>query len=460
MLANQLDVARTILLAAPDLVRAEPQLRYRLAQIDFRAGRLREVETALQGLLDDNTSAKDTLLRARALTGLGTVHLNLGRFADAERDFDAAIEALGNWQRPLERGQALGGRGAARAAQYRYAEAADDLGRARIELEQAGDALGYARLDMVAGELELQRGRPGAARPMLERAIAVFERFDAVNERLHSLAMLVESERLQLDYAAALIASDRALELRQRVSDPQLRTQLVVSRADLLLDLGRQTETSALLAELDRAQAPLDPQSLADIARVRATLALATGDAASAVKNADVALAQLTDPHAATARAWMARLREKARVTLGQKPEARRELEATLASETAAAREETGYRLAAAELAAAEGRDADAEREFSAALARADSDGIPTHVVTVVAADAGWLLAQGRSAAAQAVVGRVAAWADRDFRCSLLQLELFHQLGQATPWANALGRTEKLAGEREIPAELRRVPAA
>ena len=53
-----------------------------------------------------------------------------------------------------------------------------------------------------------------------------------------------------------------------------------------------------------------------------------------------------------------------------------------------------------------------------------------------------------------------AAWADRDFRCSLLQLELFHQLGQATPWANALGRTEKLAGEREIPAELRQPPAA
>src|SRR6185437_11603413 len=127
---------------------------------------------------------------------------------------------------------------------------------------------------------ELQRSRPQAARPHLERAISVFERFDAVNERLHSLAMLVESERLQLDYAAALATSDRALELRARVRDPQLATQLVVSRAALLLDLGRYAETGALLASLDRTKAPLDPQSLADIDRVRAELALATGEAA------------------------------------------------------------------------------------------------------------------------------------------------------------------------------------
>jgi tetratricopeptide (TPR) repeat protein len=199
LLANQLEVARTILLSAPALVRAEPELRYRLAMVDFRAGRLREVETALLGIVDDSDAKKDSLLRARALTGLGTVHLNLGRFADSERDFSAAVDALQGWQRPLERGQALGGRGAARAAQYRYADAAEDLGRARIELEQAGDALGSGRLDMVEGELELQRNRPRAARPHLDRAIAVFERFDAVNERLHSLAMLVESARLELD---------------------------------------------------------------------------------------------------------------------------------------------------------------------------------------------------------------------------------------------------------------------
>ncbi len=460
LLANQLDVARTILLAAPALVRSEPQLKYRLAQIDFRAGRLHDVESALSAVLDDEGSAKDPLLRARALTGLGTVHLNLGRFGDSEREFTAAVDALGNWQRPLERGQALAGRGAARAAQWRYADAAEDLGRARIELEQAGDTLGYARIDMVEGELELQRGRPQAARPLLERAVATFDRFDAVNEKLHSLAMLVDCNRLQLDYAAALAASDKALELRQRVRDPQLRAQLLVTRTDLLIALGRFAEAGALLAEISRADAPLDPQSLADIARVRAELALATGDAAAAASLADEALQGLADPHAAPARAWIARLGERARVALGRRDDARRELFRALGAETEADRGAIGYRLALAELAAAENRAEDAEREFGVALAAADADGTPAYVAAVVASYADWMLAAGHTDAARAIVGRVASWADRDYRCSLLQLELFHALGPAASWSAALERAQRLAGEREIPAELRQPPAA
>jgi hypothetical protein len=145
---------------------------------------------------------------------------------------------------------------------------------------------------------------------------------------------------------------------------------------------------------------------------------------------------------------------------LGHAADARTAFAAALARETAEAREEIGYRLGAAELDAAEGRAADAEQAFSSALARADADGIPAHVVTVVSAYADWLLANGRADVAQSIVGRVAGWADRDFRCALLQLALFHQLGPASSWSAALGRTEKLAGEREIPPELRRPPAA
>ncbi|MET0230084.1 MAG: transcriptional regulator [Rhodanobacteraceae bacterium] len=460
LLANQLDVARTILLAAPALVRSEPQLKYRLAQVDFRAGRLHDVESALAAVLDDESSAMDPLLRARALTGLGTVHLNLGRFGDSEREFTAAVEALGNWQRPLERGQALAGRGAARAAPWRFADAAEDLGRARIELEQAGDTLGYARIDMVEGELELQRGRAQAARPLLERAVAAFERFDAVNEKLHSLAMLVDCNRLQLDYAAALAVSDRATELRQRVRDPQLRAQLLVTRAELLIALGRFAEAGALLAELARADAPLDPQSLADIARVRAELAFATGDAAAAATLADEALHGLADPHAASARAWIARLGARARIALGRNEDARRELYRAIGAETEADRAATGYRLALAELAVAERRSDDAQREFAGALAAADTDGTPAYVAVVAGSYAEWMLASGRTDAARAIVGRLAGWADRDYRCALLQLRLFHAVGPAASWSAALERAQKLAGEREIPAELRQPPAA
>ena len=47
----------------------------------------------------------------------------------------------------------------------------------------------------------------------------------------------------------------------------------------------------------------------------------------------------------------------------------------------------------------------------------------------------------------------------RDFRCALLDVELFHALGRANAWSTALVRAERLAGEREIPADLREPPA-
>lgn len=460
MLANQLDIARAILTAAPELARSEPQLRYRLAMIDFRAGRLDAVESTLQSIVDSGAAGKDALLRARALTGLGTVHLNLGRFADSERDFSAAIDALADVRRPLELGQAFGGRGAARAAQWHYAEATDDLARARIELEQAGDTLGYARLDMVDGELELQRDRPGAARPMLERAVPVFARFDAVNERLHSLALLIESERLQLDYAAALATGAAALELRARATDPQLRAEVVVAYAELLIRLGRNAEAGALLAGLDGVPASLDPQLLAGIDRARAELAFATGDAAAAITHANAAIAKLSAPHATEERGRLVLLRERAQLELGKRDDARRDVSAALSAEGPAARDEIDYRVASAEIAAADGNDAEAETHFRAALALADADGIAEHMVVAATAYAGWLPSRNRAVDAQAIVGRVAVWADRDFRCALLQLDLFHRLGRTKSWAAALASAEKLAGERRIPADLRRPPPA
>jgi hypothetical protein len=287
----------------------------------------------------------------------------------------------------------------------------------------------------------------------------VFERFDAVNARLHSLAMLVESDRLLLDYAGALAASDRALELRARVKDPQLATQLVVSRAALLIDLGRHAEAGALLASLDHATAPSDPQSLADIDRVRAELALATGDAATAAAPADASRHRLDDPHAASSRAWAAYVRARAHVKLGKLDTAGPELATALAAETPEGRDEVGYRLATAEVAAATSADEDADRLYAAALAAADAEGVPSHLVAVVAAYGEWLLAHDRASAAEPVAGRVATWADRDFRCALLQVELFHALGQMGSWSAALARAEKVAGERDIPSPLRAPPS-
>ncbi len=59
---------------------------------------------------------------------------------------------------------------------------------------------------------------------------------------------------------------------------------------------------------------------------------------------------------------------------------------------------------------------------------------------------------------ARAVAGRVAPWAERDFDCALVQLRLFHALGQGEAWATALRQTLDLAGQRLVPDGLRAAP--
>ncbi|MGN6519615.1 MAG: winged helix-turn-helix domain-containing protein [Dokdonella sp.] len=456
MLANQLEVARAILLRAPALVRAEPQLRYRLAQVDFRAGNLDAVAQALTSLLEDEPAAKDPALRAGALTGLGTIKLNRGEYAASERDFSAAITEVEAWHRPLELGQAYGGRGAARAAQGNYAEALQDLARARIELQQAGDAPGQARLDMIAGELEVQRGRVDAAQPALERAVTVFERFDAVNEHLHTLSLLFACRERLLDHAGALALSDRAWAFRARVRDPLLRMQMIADRIDVLYALGRLAEAGVLVADATQEPAPRHPESALRIARVRASIALDEGRWQDVETIASGALAGGHASDVAPLRAGFHAARSRARVALGRGAQAALPAEAAPGDERSLAYEA----LAAAVVdAAADRRDA-ADAAFTRALAHADAGGVPDDLVAVVDAYGRWQLALGRDAAAQATIGRATAWADRDYRCALLQLELFHHLRASAPWYAALTQAEKLAGERTIPAVLRRPPDA
>ncbi|HEY6984755.1 MAG TPA: transcriptional regulator, partial [Rhodanobacteraceae bacterium] len=66
MLSNDLDAARAILVSDPDLAQSEPELTYRLAMVDFRAGAYARAEGALTSLLGESAAA-DPLFRARVL---------------------------------------------------------------------------------------------------------------------------------------------------------------------------------------------------------------------------------------------------------------------------------------------------------------------------------------------------------------------------------------------------------
>ncbi|MET0232020.1 MAG: winged helix-turn-helix domain-containing protein, partial [Rhodanobacteraceae bacterium] len=108
LLANDLDTARAILVGDPALARSEPELGYRLAMVDFRAGEYARAGASLTPLIAD---AHDPAFRARALDGRGAVRIREDDFAGAEADYDAAIALLQDSGNAAELGRALTGRG-------------------------------------------------------------------------------------------------------------------------------------------------------------------------------------------------------------------------------------------------------------------------------------------------------------------------------------------------------------
>jgi hypothetical protein len=114
--------------------------------------------------------------------------------------------------------------------------------------------------------------------------------------------------------------------------------------------------------------------------------------------------------------------------------------------------------LAAAEWAASRDDAPTADRVFRQALDLAEARGEPADVGAVTAAFGPWLLAHGRLQDAGDVIGRVAPWSDRDFDSALLQVRLFHALGQPAAWSKALAQARALAGERSVPSDLEQAP--
>jgi uncharacterized protein HemY len=85
---------------------------------------------------------------------------------------------------------------------------------------------------------------------------------------------------------------------------------------------------------------------------------------------------------------------------------------------------------------------------------------VPADTADVVVSYSNGLIAEGELDRASAVVGQVARWAERDFRCALLQVRYYRALGEADAWQAALARARGLAGERVIPAALARQPGS
>ncbi|TKR30541.1 hypothetical protein FCE95_10520 [Luteimonas gilva] len=450
LLANELDAARRILNEAPELQRDQPQLRYRLAQVDFRAGDYSGALVTVDRLIAESKPAQDPLFHARLLNARGALLVRLGRFGDGGRSFDEAATLLQGTPYAAELGQALTGRAVTHSAQGRFEQALADLGQARIYQVRAGDALAVARVDANLGAVEMDRGRPAAALGYYRASGPVFESVGAINELAGTRWSLVDAQLSLLDNKSALAESERLYALLARIRDPAVRAKAILSRSEALMAVGRMREARELMLREDAAvPIPAEPH-LRDYLMVE--LARRSGDPRSAALLAERALRAWPPGDYGPLREWT-QLRWLQAAAAADLPRPDVGLSATTADNLPAL-------LIRAMQQGAHGDPALAEQEFGAALALAERGGVPAEIAEAVSIQASWLLDQQRNEEAGSLIGRVAPWAAQDFELALLQLRLFQQSGQVAPWRNALAQARGLAGERAVPARLELAPSA
>ncbi|HUD41987.1 MAG TPA: winged helix-turn-helix domain-containing protein [Dokdonella sp.] len=461
-LADDMTQARALIDAAEPALRDLPPVRLRGALIDLRLGRFAQGRASLEALREAVSAEADPVLHARIEDGLCVAFNRLGEMDAGLAACDRAIALVEARNEPTLLGHAYNDRGVIHARMQRHAQAQADFARARIALNLAGDPLLLARVDSNESTLEMAQGRQAEALPIQQRAARQFERFGMIDEYLISLANQISAQLALLQPEPALAASEQGWSRLARVQDRDVRNLFRHQRAEALQANGRLGEARILLDEMigeadagrDWPQRALSQVSLAG-------LDLRLGEPQTALLLARQALPQLPGPEFDRSRAAAWRIATQALQTLGRLPEAAEEVRAlgAWAATTGDAFVVLDARLAEAGQAAAERRDRDAARLYTAAMDQARRAGAPPAVVgRVVEAHALFLLGQGDLAGASTVVGIGARHADADFDAALLEVRLYHALGRTEAWREALGVAQRLAGERPIPPALLRAP--
>lgn len=462
ILGERLDAARALLEGAGPAQRENPEVRMRLAQIDHQGGNLDAAEAGYAAIAATVSTERDPVLHARALSNLGVIAAQRDDNELAERRFDQAIALLRRERAPDALGKALNGRAAYYGAVQRIDAALADLSEARVAFESAGNLLALAVLDSNLGALDMLRGRYAEAQAAFTRSADRFATFDAQAMELNALTAVAELELAQLEPDRALALDARLRQLVGQVSDPVRQRNGELTRLQVLAANGRLRTLDADLARvLEAARRDDDRVAVARGAMLAAELALARGDARAAADHAQAAAQRFTsiadDPHE---RARVGLLLVRAYLAAGHPTAAADALAAlnAFAERNGSATVRFHATLARAEAAAAGGDDAGAAATYSQALNEADATRIPLDLREAARAYAGWLVRRNDLAQAGAVVERVSIWAARDYDCAVLQLRVYHALGQPELWRVALARTRALAGDREIPAELLAAP--
>jgi DNA-binding winged helix-turn-helix (wHTH) protein len=458
-LADNLDAARALFAHAPPEQQRSPEVRLRLAKIDFRAGKLDAAHERLVAMLDEAPANTAPVLRASVLNGLGAVALSQEQSEQAEHFFGEAIPLLESRSEPEQLGQAYLGRAAAATDQNRFDEAAADYARARIAFRQANDNLALIRVAADEGFADYDQRRPARALPQLEAAAKGFNQWGALNEAILTYVYQIACHLALLDGGAAMQVADAADVLAQRIDNRRTLDLSRMARARALAAVGRLHEARAVLDGL-RSAAGADAESVAVAGAVLAQLELEGGKATAADELAERAVSVLSTPsHVHTrADAWLTQVRAELRADPAKAA-------ATLAAfEQWAGRITDAHVQLFARLARAEqmrlSGNADWRRAFTDAGELAARDGLPIEIAGVARSYADALLSEGDLEAAVVEVGRVSRWSDQDFGCAVLEARLYAATGRNEARQAAVARARSLAGERPIPDDALSAPVS
>ncbi|TDR48838.1 DNA-binding winged helix-turn-helix (wHTH) protein [Tahibacter aquaticus] len=462
VLADQIDSARALLQTLDAEQGQRPEVRFRLAYLDFRAGKLDAAQAGFDALLAQLSPADDPILRARVLNALGNIAFRRDDYAAVEQRSDEVIALLGNGRPNLELGRALTGRANARSAAQRFDEALPDLARARVVLESVGDRLGLARVDANLGILDARRDRFAEALPLLDaaaRRLAVFH--DLTNEMFARVAAGLG--RLSLLQPAAALADEQRLgELLQREPNPQWRRYIQLARSEILAANGQNAAADALLQEaLADARAAHDEALLGSARVIGVRRAVTAGRFEQAEREATALLQSRWAAETPREQAALWLNLARAQVALKRYDAARataQQAHVWAAADTAPVAQLFAQLIEAETQAPTD--HAAATAAFDAALRAAEAGRVPEDLLAVSDVYARWLIEIDRAGQAGVVAARSAAWADSVFEAALLQARVYRALKEPAPWRAAILRARHLAAERPIPAELDALPPA
>jgi DNA-binding winged helix-turn-helix (wHTH) protein len=466
--SKRFDIARQLLDEVPASLQTAPRVRFMDAYVLLQEGKAVQAQAELEALADAPPEAGvDADIRVDALEGTGTVLTRLGLHAEALRRFDAAAALARTSRQPMAYGSVMHSRAALNGMLGRWPAADSDFAQARIAMEMVGDSLGLAALEASEAGMLTTRRRYAEAAALQARAIERLERFPPGESLLAAYGNTIFMELALLDTPAALATAARAEDTIGRMRpSPAPDSTLALHVARALIAAGRLGEADRSLRAISTG---LDPAKSPDLYSTmliqRAQLALENADpgaaAGLAAQAEDLrAMPALAAPHFARGRAAAALLRVNALQAEGRIEDARAAVvrfahwagnsgDPSVVMRLALARALQGAREESAEAA---------DSRFDAAL-EAASNAAPADLAVVATAYGRHLIDAGQLEKATRVVGRVAQWSDRDFGCALLQVRLYHALGQPGAWQRALAAARRLAGERAIPPGLNAAPA-